>query len=180
MINQTPRLTVLQSARRLPSPIGRNGQKLEGFVAWAMELYRRGWHPIPIGREVGGKPPGKIPWFKGQIGFNGVDAHPYEFQWWPQRIHSMIARGIVRRAQPGHAVPGRCAGDRRGCLRRQTRVANPAPPWRQKRGPLPPTYRVTSRPYESGSGIRLFGCPVAGMDQIGSTAISNFWTAFTG
>ena len=133
-------------------------EKWAFFEDRALELYRRGWHPIPIGREKDGKPPGKIPWFKGQIGFNGVDAEPYEFSKWPDRIAAMIARGIPGVLNLGIRFPVDVLGidvdaydGKRG---RETLHA-----LEEQRGPLPPTWRVTSRPYEQGSGIRLYRVP---------------------
>ena len=147
-----------------PVTIGAGYPKtLEEFVAWAMALYERGWHPIPIGREVDGKPPGKVPWFAGLTGFNGRDAQPYEFQWWPQRIHSMIRRGIPGVLMLGTRFPVDVLGidvddyiapDGTVKIGLQTLTA-----LEEQRGPLPPTWRVTSRPYESGSGIRLYRVP---------------------
>jgi Bifunctional DNA primase/polymerase, N-terminal len=149
-----------------PATSRQNGTPVESnlsadvFLAWAHKLHGNGWHPIPIGREVKGKS-GKAPWLKHQIGFDGEDADPYEFELWPDRIESMIKSGCKGILSLGSRMPAGVIGidvdhgytDSHGRAKRGMHTLA----WFESLwGPLPPTYIITARPYKSGSGIRLF------------------------
>lgn len=86
------------------APVGASLSDAE-FVSWADKHHGNGWHPIPIGREIEGKPPGKAPWLCNQIGFDGEDADPYEFECWPDGIAAMIAGGIGGVLNLGSRLP---------------------------------------------------------------------------
>ena len=90
----------------------------------------------------------------GVSGFSPVDSDPDDYpQWaWANRFHGfdVAARlpvGVIG-LDVDHGYP-----DKRGRIKRGLdTLAELEAKW----GPLPPTYRVTARPYETGSGIRLY------------------------
>lgn len=132
-----------------------SGLNADEFISWATKHHGNGWPMLPIGREVPGKPPGKVPWLTGQIGYDGTDADAGEFDTWPDRIAARIAGGISGVLNLGARMPVGVLGidvdaydGRRGLVTLAQREAR----W----GALPDTYRITARPYSGGSGIRLY------------------------
>lgn len=140
----------------------------EGFVTWATKHYSNGWHPIPIGRVDPARPdvpPGKVPWFKGQTGYQGEDADPSEFDLWPGWVEDRIAKGSNGMLNLGVRCPAGVVGidvDAYAGKRGLDTLAE----HESRLGSLPPTFVTTARP--GGSGIRWFRVPP---DWIGTSEL---------
>lgn len=155
----TPR----KDKRRRPSASPDDGSGLTAaeFTAAARNLLANGLHPIAIGRldpDKPDKPAGKAPWHAGVTGYGGVDAHPDRVKAWPRNVAARIRdgeRGVLnlgmRMPVGGIGIDVDAYDGKRGL---ETITGLEA-----RLGPLPPTYRITARPYESGSGIRLYRVP---------------------
>ena len=91
-------------------------------------------------------------------GYSGQDAHPDTVRSWPANVARRMANGERGILNMGMRMPFGGIGidvdaydGKRGLqtiAERETRL-----------GELPPTYRLTARPYEEGSGIRLYRVP---------------------
>jgi hypothetical protein len=92
-------------------------------------------------------------------GYNGVDPHPDRVKDWPGNVAARIRdgddRGVLnlgmRMPVGGIGIDVDAYDGKRGL----EAIAD----FEARLGPLPPTYRITARPYESGSGIRLYRVP---------------------
>ena len=131
------------------------------FIAAADSLLKNGLHPVAIGKldpDKPDKPAGKAPWHSGVTGYNGHDAHPDKVKGWPANVARRIAngeRGILnlgmRMPVGGIGIDVDAYDGKRGLQTIAEREA--------RLGKLPPTYRLTARLYEEGSGIRLYRVP---------------------
>lgn len=129
------------------------------FRAAADVLMRNGHHPLPLGRvATEGKDGRKVPWFRGLFGRDGVDATPDQVDTWPARVEGCIRDGASGSLQIGVRMPVGGVGldvdgydDKRGL---STLAEH-----EDRLGVLPPTWRVTARGFDCGSGIRLFRVP---------------------
>ena len=130
------------------------GLSRDEFLDSADGYHAAGWLPLPIGRAVEGKPIGKVPWLRGLTGYHGKDADPDEFDTWPDQIARRIAKhgGVlnlgVRMPEGVLGIDVDTYDEKRGLATLAEREAQ----W----GPLPPTYRITARTYDTGSGIRFY------------------------
>ena len=127
----------------------------------ALRNHARGWHPLPVGRVCPNeeRPKYKAPWFRGLTGYDARVITPEEIASWPDK---------VRRLQNERGASGilslglRCPTDRIGIDVDQYGKKHGLEQLRELEatyGPLPPAPVVTARPYDSGSGIRLFRVP---------------------
>lgn len=139
-----------------------NGLDAEEFIRCANANTVNGWGALAIGRVNPTKPsvpPHKTPWHTGFTGRDGRDAHLSEVERWPKNVARRIAFGHERGVlNLGARVPVGVVGldideygDKHGLrtLREHER----------RFGPLPPTHVVTARPFDTGSGIRLYAVP---------------------
>lgn len=131
------------------------------FNCAAEALMANGLHPVAIGKadpNKPDKPAGKAPWHQGVTGYEGVDAHADEVMRWAANVAGRIERGERGVLNLGMRMPVGGIGldvdaydGKRGLeaiAEHETRL-----------GALPPTYRITARPYAQGSGIRLYRVP---------------------
>nr|WP_160112780.1 AAA family ATPase [Mycobacterium sp. 3519A] len=120
---------------------------------------RNGHHPLPLGRvATEGKDGRKVPWFRGLFGRDGVDATPEHVDAWPARVEGCIRDGAVGSLQIGVRMPVGGVGldvDGYDGKRGLSTLAE----HEDRLGVLPPTWRVTARGFDCGSGIRLFRVP---------------------
>lgn len=137
------------------------GLTADEFDAAAGALLNGGLHPVAIGKldpSKPDKPAGKAPWHAGVTGYDGADAHPDRVRGWPADVAARIregSRGVLnlgmRMPVGGVGIDVDAYDGKRGLdtiAEHETRL-----------GVLPPTYRITARPYREGSGIRLFRVP---------------------
>lgn len=133
------------------------------FVAAAHNAYSKGWCPVSTGKPVKGKPPGKAPWLRRITGYSDADAKPKQFGKWPGIVGRMIEKsgdGILNLATRmpvgvvGIDIDDYTAPD--GTVKHG--LATLAE-YEARFGPLPPTMRITARPFDTGSGIRCFRVP---------------------
>lgn len=137
------------------------GLTTDEFMSGARALLANGLHPIAIGKlnpDKPDKPAGKAPWHSGVTGYDGVDPHSDRVKAWPRNVAARIhdgERGVLnlgmRMPVGGIGIDVDAYDGKRGLdtiAELETRL-----------GPLPPTYRITARPYEEGSGIRLYRVP---------------------
>jgi len=137
------------------------GIPADRFIHRAQRNARNGWGAVAIGRidpHRPDDPPGKVPWHRGFTGRDGRDPTSGEIAAWPGNvIHRILAgeRGILNL---GARVPSGVVAldvDHYGPKRGLDTLAE----HEGRRGQLPLTYLVTARPYETGSGIRLYQVP---------------------
>lgn len=135
--------------------VGNGGLRADEFAGAVGWLLDRGHHPVPLGRRVNGKPAGKAPWLKHLIGNEGVDADRDQIESWPARIARLQAKGVEGILNVGIRLPVGGVGidvdgydGKRGLETLSELEA--------RLGALPPTFRVTARGFDCGSGIRLF------------------------
>ncbi|WP_394329557.1 AAA family ATPase, partial [Mycobacteroides abscessus] len=148
-----------ESAESIASSDHYPGLTSPEFRTAADALMRNGHHPLPLGRvATEGKDGRKIPWRRGFFGRDGVDATAEQVSAWPTYVEARIRDGDSGSLQIGVRMPVGGIGidvdaydGKRGLstlAEHETRL-----------GPLPPTWRVTARAFDSGSGIRLFRAP---------------------
>jgi hypothetical protein len=128
------------------------------FVRLANLNAQRGWGAAAIGRidsHHPNDPPGKVPWHSGYTGRDGRDPTSDEIAAWPANVVSRLLRGERGVLNLGGRVPVGIIGidvDQYGPKHGLETIAE----HEASLGPLPPTYIITARPYDTGSGIRLF------------------------
>lgn len=131
------------------------------FNVAADTLIGNGLHPIAIGKanpNKPDKPAGKAPWHSGVTGYKGGDANADQVMTWALNVAGRIERGERGVLNIGMRMPVGGIGldvDAYDGKRGLSTVAE----HEARLGALPPTYRVTARPYAEGSGIRLFRVP---------------------
>lgn len=137
------------------------GLTADEFDAAADALLNGGLHPVAIGKldpSKPDKPAGKAPWHAGVTGYNGTDPHPDRVRSWPADVAARIRDGSRGVLNLGMRMPlgglGIDIDAYDGKLGLDTIREHEA-----RLGALPPTYRITARPYAEGSGIRLFRVP---------------------
>jgi hypothetical protein len=124
-------------------------------------LIDRGLHPVAIGKsnpDKPEKPAGKAPWHSGVTGYDGVDPHRDQVMSWAANVARRISRGERGVLNVGMRMPVGGTGldvDAYDGKRGLETVAE----YESRLGTLPPTYRITARPYSEGSGIRLYRVP---------------------
>lgn len=139
-----------------------NGLEVDDVITRATANLGHGYGAILSGRVDPTKPhvpPHKTPWHAGHTGYNGRDAQADDL---PKLIRNVVwrlaaghERGILNLgARLPLGVIG-CDVDAYGHKHGLTTLAQ----HEEKLGPLPPTYMVTARGYETGSGIRLYAVP---------------------
>ncbi|GAB4686003.1 AAA family ATPase [Mycobacterium avium] len=137
------------------------GLTTDEFGTAADKLMLSGLHPIAIGkanRHKPDKPAGKAPWHSGVTGYNGVDASRDQVKDWAPNVESRIERGEHGVLNLGMRMPVGGIGldvDAYDGKRGLKTIAE----HESRLGQLPPTYRITARPYAEGSGIRLYRVP---------------------
>ncbi len=137
------------------------GLTSDQFIAAADALIRNGLHPVAIGKanpNKRDKPAGKAPWHSGVTGYKGVDPHRDQVMGWASNVASRINRGERGVLNVGMRMPVGGIGldvDAYDGKRGLSTVAE----HEARFGALPPTYRITARPYPEGSGIRLYRVP---------------------
>lgn len=143
------------------------GLTAEEFTSAAARLLDAGHEPVAIGKRAEGKPAGKAPWHSGVTGYKGRSPHPDRIRDWPGDVARRIGggeRGVLniglRMPVGGVGVDIDAYDGKRGL---GTIAEHEA-----RYGPLPPSYRITARPYPQGSGIRLYRVPD---DWHGKTAL---------
>ena len=133
----------------------------DSFVCRASSNAENGWGAVAIGRldpHRPSDPPGKVPWHRGYSGYDGRDPTADEIASWPTNVIGRIiggGRGILNLCG---RVPVGVIGldvDQYGPKHGLDTIAE----HEARLGPLPPTYIVTARPFESASGIRIFAVP---------------------
>lgn len=138
------------------------GIHAEEFARIAKAAMGAGWGPLAVGRVDPIRPdlaPHKTLWHSGLTGYNGTDATAETVTGWPLDIARRIAGGqergllniAVRMPVGVIGLDVDNYGDKHGLDTLGRREAQ----W----GTLPPTWRLTARPYASGSGIRLYRVP---------------------
>lgn len=144
------------------------------FVGAAREAHSKGWCPVPVGKPVADKLPGKAPWLKNITGYTGIDSAPEEFGRWPAVVKRLNAKyhdgkGVLNLATRmpvgviGLDVDNYTAPDG-GVKRGLDTLAE----LEIRLGVLPPTMRVTARDFDNGSGIRFYRVPD---DWVGSSEL---------
>lgn len=124
-------------------------------------LMNHGLHPIAIGRanpNKPDKPAGKAPWHTGVTGYKGADAPRDQVMRWAANVAGRIERDERGVLNLGMRMPVGGIGldvDAYDGKRGLSTVAE----HEARLGALPPTYRITARPYAEGSGIRLYRVP---------------------
>ncbi|PJK24407.1 AAA family ATPase [Mycolicibacterium goodii] len=137
------------------------GLTADEFNAAATALIANGLHPVAIGKANPNKPDkaaGKAPWHQGVTGYEGVNADADQVIGWPSNVAGRIERGERGLLNLGMRMPVGGIGldvDAYDGKRGLETVAEHG----ARLGSLPPTYRITARPYEQGSGIRLYRVP---------------------
>lgn len=139
-----------------------NGLEFDDLITRATANLGRGYGGILCGRIDPTKThvaPHKTPWHAGYTGYSGRDAEsdemPRLFRNVVRRIALGRERGVVNLgARMPLGVIG-CDVDAYGDKHGLTTLAR----HEERLGPLPPTYVVTARQYETGSGIRLYSVP---------------------
>lgn len=162
MIDQRPPDRKAKRRKDIASDGDGIGLTADEFMTAARALLANGLHPIAIGKlnpDKPDKPAGKAPWHSGVTGYDGVDPHPDRVKDWPGNVAARIRdgddRGVLnlgmRMPVGGIGIDVDAYDGKRGL---ETIAELEA-----RLGPLPPTYRITARPYEEGSGIRLYRVP---------------------
>ena len=137
------------------------GMSPDSFVCRASCNAENGWGAVAIGRVDPHRPddpPGKVPWHCGYSGYDGRDPTADEIASWPNNVIARIISGERGILNLGGRVPVGVVGldvDQYGPKRGLDTIAE----HEARLGQLPPTYIVTARPFESGSGIRIFAVP---------------------
>lgn len=135
------------------------GLTADEFVTAAEVLIRGGHHPLALGRvDNEGRDGRKIPWHGGFTGRKGVDANADQISGWPANVEARIRNGASGSLQIGARMPVGGVGidvDAYDGKRGLSTLAE----HEARLGPLPPTWRLTARAFDSGSGIRLFRAP---------------------
>ena len=122
------------------------------FVSRALAQKANGWNPIPLPK--GKKAPVLV---RGITGYSPDDADPEDFEIWPQRFGPGINLGL----RLAEGVIGIDIDD--GYPDKHGRIKcglETLAYYESLWGKLPPTFRLTARPYETGSGIRLYRVPI--------------------
>lgn len=131
------------------------------FNCAADSLLDSGLHPVAIGTANPDKPDnpaGKAPWHTGVTGYKGIDAQRDQVMGWAANVLSRIGRGERGVLNLGMRMPVGGIGldvDAYDGKRGLETIAE----HEGRLGSLPPTYRITARPYAQGSGIRLYRVP---------------------
>ncbi len=137
------------------------GLPADRFVRRARRNAENGWGAVAIGRIDPHRPedpPGKVPWHRGFTGRDGRDPTSDEIAAWPGNVIRRILAGERGILNLGARVPVGVVGldvDQYGPKHGLDTLAE----YEGRLGPLPLTYLVTARPYETGSGIRLYRVP---------------------
>lgn len=156
-----PRKRLRRNDSRATEPPDVRGLAADEFDTAADTLIGNGLHPVAIGKANASKPDkpaGKAPWHSGVTGYNGRDPHRDQVMRWAANVAGRIERGERGVLNLGMRMPvggigldvdaydGKCGVET--IAEHQARL-----------GALPPTYRITARPYVQGSGIRLYRVP---------------------
>lgn len=148
------------------------GMAADDFLSRLRRNAENGWGGLAIGRidpQRPNDPPGKVPWFRGHFGREGRDPEPSEYEGWPRQVIERLLGGERGVLNLGARVPVGVVGldvDQHGNKHGLQTIRE----HEARLGPLPPTYLVTARPYQSGSGIRLFAVPDDGWEGVGVLA----------
>lgn len=140
-----------------PAWIEYAGMQADDFTGAALGNLKNGYGALPLGRvdDKPGKSPHKNPWRKGLHGYHGTDATPADIMDMPYDIISRICKGERGLLNLGARLPLGVIGidvDHYGDKYGLDTIAA----LEDVLGPLPPTWMLTAREYESGSGIRLY------------------------
>jgi hypothetical protein len=145
----------------IASPGDGHGLTAIEFDAAAEALISNGHHPVAIGKlnpDKPDKPAGKAPWHAGVTGYDGVDPHRDQVMGWAANVARRIGRGErgvlnvgMRMSVGGIGLDVDAYDGKRGL--------ETIGEYETRLGALPPTYRLTARPYLEGSGIRLYRVP---------------------
>lgn len=137
------------------------GLSAHEFMSGAKRLLEHGHHPLAIGKanpRKPEKPAGKAPWHKGLTGYDGKDPHPDRVADWPRNVEARIRDGEAGVLNLGVRMPFGGIGVDVDAYDGKCGLGTIAE-HEARLGPLPPTYRITARPYSEGSGIRLYRVP---------------------
>lgn len=136
-----------------------DGIEVDDFRHHAKRLHENGLPPLAIGKETN-----KRPWHRGVTGRGGVDAELDEIESWPEDVVRRISDGASGVLNLGIRMP--IEGSRIGIgidvddyVTANGQIKHGLHTIAEHSaslGPLPLTYRLSARPYESGSGIRLY------------------------
>lgn len=129
---------------------------LSSYLAVASANHRRGWAPIPVGKENDGRY--KLPWVKGRHGFHGQDATAEQIEADARHALRVLGMGVSGLLSLGVRLPAGVLGidvDAYDGKNGKQTLAD----WEAQFGPLPDTYTVTART-DGVSGIRLYRVPV--------------------
>ena len=139
------------------------GIDADDFRNYAKRTYENGLPPLAVGQKVDDKPPGKVPWHRGHSGRTGVDADLDEIDGWPDDVVWRMYRGAQGILNLGMRKPiggiGIDVDDYVAADGRRKHGLRTIAEHAARLGPLPPTWRLSARPYDTGSGIKLYRVP---------------------
>lgn len=139
-----------------------NGLEVDDVIAVGTANLAHGYGVILCGRVDPTKPhipPHKIPWHAGYTGYSGHDIEADEL---PKLVRNVVGRLASGRERGVLNLGARLPQGVIGCdvdAYRGKHGLKTLAHHEERLGPLPSTYVVTARRYESGSGIRLYAVP---------------------